>query len=114
MKLKLALAAFAAIAMTSGVASARELVTVKLEKPVAQETKVIANGAVFTCVGDSCTGYLRVTADVRGCRQLTKEVGRVTNFGETDKSLNEGELARCNAVAKAPAQEGPAQTIAAQ
>lgn len=113
MKLKIALAA-AALIMTAGVAQARELVTVKLEKPVAQETKVIANGAVFTCVGDSCTGYLRVTADVRGCRQLTKEVGRVVNFGEGAKPLNEGELTRCNAVAKAPAAEGPAQSIAQQ
>jgi hypothetical protein len=114
MKLKLALAAIAAITLTSGAAMARELVTVKLEKPVAQETKVIANGAVFTCIGDSCSGFLRVTADVRGCRQLTKEVGRVTTFGEGAKPLTDGELARCNAVAKASTQEGPAQTIAAQ
>ncbi|MFZ4070313.1 MAG: CC_3452 family protein [Caulobacterales bacterium] len=114
MKLKLALAAVAALFMTAGAAQAKELVTVKLEAPVAKETKLIANGGVFTCVGDSCTGYLRVTADVQGCRQLTKEVGRVVNFGEGQKPLSEGELARCNAVAKAPAAAGPAQTVAQQ
>jgi hypothetical protein len=114
MKLKLALAAVAAMVMTAGVAQAKELVTVKLEKPVAKETKLIANGGVFTCVGDTCNGYMRVTADVQGCRQMAKEVGRVVNFGEGQKPLTEGELTRCNAVAKAPAAAGPAQTIAQQ
>jgi hypothetical protein len=91
-------AIFAAVALfaVAGVAQAKDVVTAKLEKPVAETVRVIASNSVWTCEGDTCRTVLQRAMTARACGQLAKEVGRVTSFGATDRALPEAEIAACN------------------
>mgnify|MGYP006899140096 CR=1 FL=1 len=73
---------------------------VNLEQPVAAKTKVIAGGAVFLCEGSSCvaSAALARTAGYRACRELAKEVGRVSAY-EGKSALSADQLGRCNEAA---------------
>lgn len=93
----LVIAAFAS-ASFAGVAYARDAVfTVKLDAPVAEQTRVIAQNTVWTCEGDTCVARPGHGANVRSCRQFVRESGaRVVAYGPEGDQLNAEEIARCN------------------
>lgn len=92
--------AFAALASMAfiGAASARDPVfRAKIEAPVAERTRVIAQNTIWTCNGDTCLARPSHAASVRACRQLAREVGaRVTAYGPEGDQLTADEIARCN------------------
>lgn len=96
-------AAVAALSAVAGSAFAAETLSVTLEQPVASRTKVVAGGTVWTCEGTTCmansSNYR--TASLRACQSLTKEVGRIANYGTT-KPLDADNLAKCNMSAAKP------------
>jgi hypothetical protein len=77
-------------------------VTATLEQPTTP-AKYIAGHAVFRCEGATCVAESAPDAagELDSCKQLTKQVGRVTAYGQF-KPLDEKALAKCNAVAAAP------------
>lgn len=108
--IRTALIATAAVALVSGVAFAKTPVTVKLEAPVAEATRVIANGAVWQCEGDTCTGVMTRSVNARTCGEVAEQVGRVVSFTGEDRTVTGADLDRCNA--KAP--QLPAATSASR
>ena len=83
----------------AGPAFARDAVfTIKLEAPVAQQTQVIAQNALWRCDGDTCRTRTDHAVSVRACRQFVREAGgvRVTQYGTDERGLSADELARCN------------------
>lgn len=110
MKLQFLAAAAAAIITTStaGAALAGDMVTAKLQQPVATKTKLIAGGAVFLCDGDSCLAQSPTsrTYAASACKDLAKVVGPVASYGGEKKQLDEDKIGQCNAAA------GPATQVA--
>jgi hypothetical protein len=82
----------------TGAAFARDPVfTIKLDAPVAEQTRVIANNAVWSCEGDTCLARPAHEATVRACRQFVRESGaRVISYGSEADQLSTDEVARCN------------------
>lgn len=72
--------------------------TVKLSAPVAAQTQVIAQNAVWNCDGDTCLARADHAVSVRACRQFVREAGgvRVTSYGSELRELTADEVARCN------------------
>jgi len=75
----------------------------QLTQPVAQETQIVANGAVWTCIGDSCTARVEDAALLSGCRTIAGELGPLLSYGSTTAPISAERLASCNEAA-APAQ----------
>ena len=98
-------AALASVAL-AGPAFARDAVfTVKLEAPVAEQTRIIAQNTIWTCEGDTCLARPGHASNVRSCRQFVREAGiRVSAYGPEGDSLTADELARCNGAATATQQ----------
>ncbi len=94
------LAAALISASMAGAAYARDAVfTVKVEAPFAEQTRVIAQNAIWNCEGDTCTARPNHAATVRACRQFLREAGdgvRITAYGPEGGELNADEIARCN------------------
>lgn len=84
-----------------GAAYARDPVfTVRLEAPVAEQTRIIAQNTVWNCEGDTCRARSANGANVRACRQFVRELGaRVASYGTDSDALSADELERCNSVA---------------
>lgn len=82
----------------AGAAYARNAVfTAKLETPVAEQTRVIAQHTLWSCSGDTCLARPTHAASVRACRQLQREVGgRIVAYGPEGGELSADEIARCN------------------
>ncbi len=99
---------FAALASVAfaGPAFARDPVfTVKLEAPLAEQTRVIAQNAIWTCEGDTCLARPNHASNVRSCRQFVREAGaRVSAYGPEGDQLTADEIARCNGDAGASQQ----------
>ena len=78
-------------------------ITVALQAPVAAKTKVVAGGAVFSCVEATCVAANAPTRALTAatCKAVVKEVGAVTAFTGDRKSLEADDLARCNGAAPA-------------
>lgn len=100
MKLKLALAAAAALFATSGAALAGDLVTATLEAPLASKEKVVAASLVWNCEGATCVALAQRPAGLRACRDLAKEVGRISAFGAETAKLEGDDITACNARAR--------------
>lgn len=98
--------ALLASASFAGAAYARDAVfTVKLEAPVAEQTRVIAQNTVWTCEGDTCRARPSHASSVRACRQFAREIGaRITSYGPEGDELTADEIARCNGEASATQQ----------
>lgn len=77
--------------------------TVKLEAPVAEQTRVIAQNAIWNCAGDTCSARPDHAVSVRACRQFVREAGgvRVVSYGSEGRELSADEIARCNGEASA-------------
>jgi hypothetical protein len=98
---RLFLAACLAAFLHAGAAAA-EPVVAKLKAPLPAATRPVAGGAVFECLGDVCAARApgSDTAGLRGCRDLTRQVGAVTSFGPSSKPLSNEELDTCNQAAR--------------
>ena len=81
-------------------------INVALQAPVAAKTKVVAGGAVFSCVEATCVAANAPTRALTAatCKAVVKEVGAVTAFTGDRKSLEADDLARCNGEAGAALQ----------
>ncbi|CAN7642375.1 hypothetical protein LJR225_005005 [Phenylobacterium sp. LjRoot225] len=101
MKLKITLAAAAAIFSIASGAMA-EPVVAKLTASTSGAVKPVAGGAVFECLGDVCASRAPSsdTASIRGCKELARQVGGVTNFGPPSKPLTSEQLSSCNESAR--------------
>jgi hypothetical protein len=86
----------------AGSAFARDAVfTVRLEAPVAEQTRVIAQNTIWTCEGDTCRARASHASTVRACRQFVRESGaRVVAYGPAGDGLSSEEIARCNGEAQ--------------
>ncbi|MBY0563361.1 MAG: hypothetical protein K2P58_04160 [Hyphomonadaceae bacterium] len=82
----------------AGAAYARDAIfTARLETPVAQQTRVIAQNTIWTCEGDTCRARADHASTVRACRQLGRELdGRIVAYGPEGDELTADEIARCN------------------
>lgn len=89
-------AAFVAPAM------ARDLYTIRLAQPVAEQTRVIALNTIWDCNGDTCVARADHGANVRSCRQFVRQADglRITSYGTADHQLSADEIARCNGEAQ--------------
>ena len=102
--MKLRTLAAAAILSASFAAPAFAVtINVALQAPVAAKTKVVAGGAVFSCVEATCVAANAPTRALTAatCKAVVKEVGAVTAFTGDRKSLEADDLARCNGAAPA-------------
>ena len=96
--------ACAALAMSfAGAALADSQISAKLEAPQAAHLKLIAASAVWNCQGDSCfTGLAPDDATgVSGCKDLAKQVGRLSAYTIDNRPMSDKSLAKCNEAAKA-------------
>jgi len=86
------------IAAVSVPALARERTFVaQLTAPVAERTQVIAEGAVWICVADTCRAQVSQPATPQGCRTLAREVGVLRSYGSETAPMSDTRLASCNA-----------------
>ena len=87
----------------AGAALADSQISAKLETPQSTHLKLIAASAVWNCEADSC--FAGIAPDdavgVSGCKELAKQVGRLTSYTFDRKSLDDKALAKCNTAAKA-------------
>ena len=83
---------FAAPALAAGA------ISVSLQAPVAAKTKIVAGGAVFSCVEATCVAREAPTRALSAatCKAIVKEVGPVAAFAGERKALAADDLARCN------------------
>jgi hypothetical protein len=95
-----AAAAFLTLAI-AGQAAAQQMVTAKLEQPVAERTKLVAGGAVFWCEGAECVAnttnartYITAT-----CKDLAGKFGPIAAFTDSRKSFDADRLSACNEAA---------------
>jgi hypothetical protein len=72
--------------------------TVKLEAPVSEHTRVIAQNTIWNCEADTCRARPNHAVSVRACRQFVREAGdvRVVSYGAEGRELSADEIARCN------------------
>ena len=98
--LRSSLIAAAALAFAAPALAATTF-TATLETPVAEKEQVVANKALWTCEGETCSAELRrKSVTVRACKRLAKEIGTLASFSNGEDQLNDEDLADCNTVAK--------------
>ena len=98
----LTLAAAAVLSLAfAGSAAAADRITAQLEAPVAQATKLVAGGSVWSCEGSTCTATAQTSrsTSVQACQSLAKEVGRVATFGVARRPFAAEQLGKCNTAA---------------
>lgn len=84
--------------------------TVKLEAPVTEQTRVIAQNTIWNCEGDTCVARPNHASTVRSCRQFVREAdARVVAYGPAGNELSADEIARCNGDNAAPLATNNAQ-----
>lgn len=95
-----AAAAFLTLAI-AGQAAAQQMVTVKLEQPVAERTKLVAGGAVFWCEGAECIANAPTSRTFANatCKDLAGEFGAIAAFADNRKSFDAERLSACNEAA---------------
>ena len=79
-------------------AFARDVYTIRLAQPVAEQTRVIALNTIWDCNGDTCVARADHGANVRSCRHFIRESNglRIASYGAGDDQLSADEVARCN------------------
>ena len=79
-------------------AFARDLYTIRLAQPVAEQTRVIALNTIWDCSGDTCLARADHGANVRSCRHFVRQSNglRIASYGTANAQLSADELARCN------------------
>ena len=103
--MKYALATACAVLSFSfaGAAFADSQITAKLAAPQSAPVKLIAASAVWNCEADSCFAGLAPddAIGVSGCKELARQVGRLSSYTFDGKPLDQKSLDRCNTAAKA-------------
>lgn len=89
-------AAMSALGLATAALAAPPL-TATLAAPVAKEKVVVAGGAAWRCVENTC----RVASDngvtpSAACRELFRQVGEIAQIGYPDRPLDAERLAKCN------------------
>jgi hypothetical protein len=94
----------------AGAALADSQITAKLEAPQSAPAKLIAASAVWNCEADTCVASIAPddAVGVSGCKDLAKQVGRLSAYVADSRTLDDKALAKCNTAAKAPANIGTA------
>jgi hypothetical protein len=79
-------------------AFARDIYTIKLAAPVAEQTRIIALNTIWDCSGDTCLARADHGVNVRSCRQFVRQSNglRIASYGDASEQLSAAELARCN------------------
>jgi hypothetical protein len=87
----------------AGAAFADSQISATLATPQSTPQKLIAASAVWNCEGGSCVAGVAPddALGVSGCKELAKQVGRLTAYTFDNRSLDDKSLARCNTAAKA-------------
>jgi hypothetical protein len=85
-------AAFVAPAM------ARDLYTIKLAAPVAEQTRIIALNTIWDCNGDTCLARADHGVNVRSCRQFVRQADglRIASYSSASQQLSADEISRCS------------------
>ena len=84
-----------------GSAFAGTAFTATLETPFEKVEKIVAAKVLWSCDGKTCTAELsRKTVNIRTCKKVVKEIGKVLEFSNANGALSEADLATCNSVAK--------------
>jgi hypothetical protein len=96
-----AAAAFLTLAIAGQAAAQQKVVTVKLEQPVAERTKLVAGGAVFWCEGAECIANAPTSRTFANatCKDLAGEFGAIASFADSRKSFDAERLSACNEAA---------------
>lgn len=79
-------------------AFARDVYTIRLASPVAEQTRIIALNTIWDCEGDTCLARADHGANVRSCRQFVRQANglRIASYGSASQQLSDDEVARCN------------------
>jgi hypothetical protein len=87
----------------AGAAFADSQINATLETPQSSPQKLVAASAVWDCQADSCVAGLAPddAVGVSGCKELAKQVGRLTAYRFDNRALDDKSLAKCNMAAKA-------------
>lgn len=70
--------------------------TAALAAPLAAPQKVILDGVVWNCAGQTCVAAPTGSRDVTVCGRLADRIGTVASFTGPRGTLAEADLARCN------------------
>ena len=110
MKLTLATACAVFSLCLAGAASADSRITATLEAPQSGHAKLIAAHAVWNCESGACVAQVErdEAASVSACKDLARQVGRLSAYTAERKPLDAGALAKCNTAAAPPANIGTA------
>ena len=87
----------------AGAVLADSQITAKLEAPQSGHAKLIAASAVWNCEADTCFAAMAPddAVGVSGCKELARQVGRLSTYTFDRRSLDDKSLAKCNTAAKA-------------
>lgn len=91
----LTVAALAALPAQAGAAS----YSAKLASPAAGH--IVARDINWACAGDNCVGSTDESRPAVLCQALAKQAGKIESFAVDGRALNDSELGKCNAAAKA-------------
>ena len=90
----------ALIALTAPALAATTF-TAKLQTPLAEPERFVADSAVWLCEGDTCVADLkRKNVRVKFCKNVAEEVGPIVEFSNKNGALADADLASCNVEAK--------------
>ncbi|MEW6016780.1 MAG: hypothetical protein AB1760_01745 [Pseudomonadota bacterium] len=95
--LKRFLGGFVVMVAVATTADAAEPIVARLETAVAEPTRIVAGGALFSCEQTRCVAPARTnqTLTVKTCRQLAKRVGVIAEFGDSREKLQPEKLMAC-------------------
>lgn len=91
---------FHSVLLASSVAFAQtEHYAASTAQPIGEQKEFIANGNIWRCSGTTCilTSEPRDPGSMRTCRELKRQVGRLTAYGSATHTYDGVKLAKCNA-----------------
>jgi hypothetical protein len=101
------LSVFAAAALALGLAAAPAMAqrgpagaVATVEAPFAAAERIITGTIVWNCDGPACRAGANQTNNVRACRQLARQAGRITAYSVGDVAFTADQLASCNTAAR--------------
>jgi len=95
--------ALAALGLAAAPASAQRTAVATVatvEAPFSAAERLITGTVVWSCEGPACRTTAEQTANVRACRQLAREAGRITAYAVGDVAFTADQLASCNTAAR--------------
>lgn len=74
---------------------------VKTTKTHEQLRGIAADGAVWSCEGNTCNATLkRSKVSVRGCKKAARKLGELVSYGSGENKLTDEQIADCNKAAR--------------